>query len=345
MTWFVRVAAVAIADTTLLWLAGMPDGPLVAYAVLTALAMLASRRVPLVAFLAAVTMAVLDGGSYALLICTGYEAGRRISRRRDAALATVAVIAYLGALLLAAQRSAIAPEPFVVLARVVVLTALPVIGGRYLAQQGERLRLERELSADRERLRIARDMHDSLGHLLSLVSVQAASLEVNDALPQEHRQAVRSLAGTARAAMTELHDVVSTLRAPGLEGIDELVARFGSAGGTVTVERSGPATRFAQAGAGQAAYRVVQEGLTNAARHAPGAPIRVSLDWQPDVLLVAVANPVPEPAGRSSGGSGLAGLSDRVRAAGGLLRVHAEAGEFRLIAMLPVVAGAVEAAA
>ncbi|WP_165977261.1 sensor histidine kinase [Nonomuraea diastatica] len=349
MAWVVAVAA---ADTALLWLVGTEGWALAAFAAVTGLAMAVSPRRPLAAFLVALSLAVLTGGSYALLVCTGYQAGHRISWRRDAIVAFVATVAHLGALLMIAQRTAFAPDPFVVLARAGVLTALPVLAGRYLAQQREHQRRERELTAERERLherlRIARDMHDSLGHLLGLVSVQAAALEVA-ALPAEQRGTVRSLASTARTAMAELHEVVGALRhadRPGVEGIDELVARAAAAGLTVTVERSGSAAPLAEADAGHAAHRVVQEGLTNAAKHAPGAPIRVSLDWQPDALLVSVANPAVTRTGRvTSGGVGLAGLSERVRAAGGLLRVHAEPYEFRLVAMLPLAQGAVGAPA
>ncbi|MGP3936798.1 sensor histidine kinase [Nonomuraea sp. KM88] len=336
MAWVVAVAA---ADTALLWLAGTEGWVLAAFAAVTGLAMAVSPRRPLAAFLAALSLAVLTGGSYALLVCTGYQAGRRMSARRETIVAFAATVAHLGAILMIAQRTALAPEPFVVLARAGVLTALPVLAGRYLAQQREHQRRERELIAERERLRIARDMHDSLGHLLGLVSVQAAALEIA-ALPAEQRGAVRSLAGTARTAMAELHEVVGALRhadRPGVEGIDELVARAAAAGLAVTVERSGSAAPLAKPDAGHAAHRVVQEGLTNAARHAPGAPIRVSLDWQPDALLVSVANPAVTRTGQATpGGAGLAGLSERVRAAGGLLRVHAEPHEFRLVAMLPL---------
>ncbi|MFC5835801.1 sensor histidine kinase [Nonomuraea insulae] len=327
MTWFVRVVAVVAADATLVWLDGRAAGwALIAYATVTALVMAASPRLPSAAFLGALTMAVLTGGSFALLIYTGYRAGQRIATRRDVAVTAGAVLTYLGMVLMMAERSAIEPAP--VLARVVLLTVLPVMAGRYLAQQ-------RELTAARERLRIARDMHDSLGHLLSLVSVQAAALEVG-ALPPEQKLAVRGLAGSARAAAAELHAVVSTLRrGPGVEGIDGLVQRFRAAGGAVAYERSG--VPVAVTGS-RAAYRVVQEGLTNAAKHAPGAPVRVSLDWEPDALLVTVSNPA---SGRHGvPGNGLAGLAEQVRAEGGLLRVHDEQEEFRLVAMLPAAVGA-----
>ncbi|UBU12889.1 sensor histidine kinase [Nonomuraea gerenzanensis] len=325
MAWVVAVVA---ADVALLWLDD-PTAGLVPYAVLTGLAMAASRRWPFPAFLAALTMAVLSGAAYALLICTGYRTGQRIVTRAHVAATAGAVLAYAGVLAMVAQRSALEPGP--VLARVALLTVLPVLAGRYLTRQ-------RELSADEERRRIARDMHDSLGHLLGLVSVQAAALEVS-ALPPDQRQAVRGLAGSARAAVAELHTVVSTLRrspGPGLEGVPALVERFRAAGGRVTLVRSGEPGHVAGQGA---AYRVVQEGLTNAARHAPGAPVQVTLGWEADALLVTVSNPLPGGHRAAGGGNGLAGLAERVREEGGLLRVHAGPHEFRLVAMLPLLVG------
>jgi hypothetical protein len=89
----------------------------------------------------------------------------------------------------------------------------------------------------------------------------------------------------------------------------------------------------------------VEEGLTNAAKHAPGQPVTVSVDWEPDGLLVTVANPLPRRASqpgaarpaRTAAGHGLAGLSERARAAGGCLGQRPDEEEFRLVTMLPVV--------
>lgn len=152
-------------------------------------------------------------------------------------------------------------------------------------------------------------MHDSLGHLLSLVSVRAAALEVGQ-LPADQRQAVRGLADTARAAAAELHEVVNALRGHdvlGLEEIEGLVARSRAAGASVVFETSGEAVPLADPRAAHAAYRVVQEGLTNAVKHASGLPITVSLDWQPDALLISVTNPVPTAAPPPAAGAACAG--------------------------------------
>ncbi|MFI7704231.1 sensor histidine kinase [Nonomuraea sp. NPDC049480] len=345
MSRYALVAAVVVADTALLWLDGTQGWLLAAYAGAVALAMAAMNRLPFAAFLAALALAVLTGGSLALLTCTGFQAGHRISARRDLVVTAGALSAYVCVLLLAVQRSPGAEEPWISLARVVVLTALPLLVGRYVAEQREHLRRERALIAEqerlRERLRIAHDMHDSLGHLLSLVSVQAAALEVAP-LPSDRQRAVRGLADTARAAAAELHEVVNALRrhdAHGLEEIDDLVARSRAAGASVTIETRGEAVPLMDPGASHAAYRVVQEGLTNAVKHASGEPITVSLDWQPDALLISVANPVSRrsPSAGGGSGSGLRGLTERVAAAGGLLRVHPGSREFRLVAMLPLV--------
>lgn len=80
---------------------------------------------------------------------------------------------------------------------------------------------------------------------------------------------------------------------------------------------------------------MAREGLTNAARHAPGQPVTVSLDWEPGTLLLTVSNQLPPGARAGGPGLGLAGLGERVRLAGGLLDHAASAGRFRLFAMLP----------
>ncbi|GAA1814597.1 hypothetical protein GCM10009682_39620 [Luedemannella flava] len=312
----------------------------------------AGHRRPLVAFVVAQGAWVLTGQGHVLLLWAAYRTGRATLTRRGTAMAAGAALGGLGAGALV--RSA---EPDVVAQHVfgfVAFVALPMLVGRYLAQherlvstldrENRHLRWRRDALAEqarlRERVRIARDMHDSLGHRLSLVSVQAAALEVGP-LPPAQRAAVTQLAASARAAMAELNEVVATLRtgedapAPGIGAVDGLVDRFRAAGQPVTRRDAGP-PRALPDGASHAAYRVVEEGLTNVAKHAPGSPVTVSLTWEPDALLVTVANPVPPgpPAGGATG-HGIAGLAERVGAAGGVLDHRRDGGEFRLFAMLP----------
>ncbi|MFI5520713.1 sensor histidine kinase [Streptomyces platensis] len=230
----------------------------------------------------------------------------------------------------------------------------------------------------RERQRIAQDMHDSLGHQLALISVHTGALEVDRELTGRQREAVGVLREASVHAMHELREVVGLLRdgthAPGDEvtpsaaaggphtpaleamgeedakgpsrgvaGIARLVEVSRSAGTAVELRRSGEVRPLAPT-ADHAAYRIAQEGLTNAHKHAPGASITIELRYEPDSLVVEVANgPVPETAdgGRSvvSGGQGLTGLRERARLVGGMVHVGSTAdGGFRLAGVLPYTA-------
>ncbi|MEU8782809.1 histidine kinase [Streptomyces sp. NPDC048637] len=227
----------------------------------------------------------------------------------------------------------------------------------------------------RERQRIAQDMHDSLGHQLALISVHTGALEVDRELTGRQREAVGVLREASVGAMHELREVVGLLRdgthAPGdgatpsaatggtptqaleavgeevakassrgVAGIERLVEAPRSAGTAVELRRSGEVRPLAPT-ADHAAYRIAQEGLTNAHKHAPGASIAIELRYEPDSLVVEVANgPAPETAdgGRSvvSGGQGLTGLGERARLVGGMVHVGPTAdGGFRLAGVLP----------
>ncbi|MEO3811744.1 histidine kinase [Sphaerisporangium sp. B11E5] len=318
------------------------------------------RRVPPAGFLAALAAAV-TGGAYALLAWAGYQAGARVSSRWGLAVLGAGAVAAFGAQMWLARTPA-----GQLVGLYVVFALLPVVLGRSVAQRRTlraavadrelRLRRERRLLAERERLRerlrVARDVHDSLGHRLGLISVQAAALEVAE-LPASHQEAVRRLAGAARTAMDELHELVGALRSPdaapgmggphppgtepeagGPAGMDELFAGFRAAGVPLTVRTSGEPAEV-PSDVARAAYRVAEEGLTNAAKHAPGKPVTVNVHWEDDSLLLTLANPLP---GAPEGtGYGLVGLTERVRLAGGMLHVTRDGGEFRLVAMLPTV--------
>lgn len=274
--------------------------------------------------------------SYVLLLWTAYQAGRTLMSRR------AAVGVALGALgVQAASWPGGARALGGLVSTYLVFVALPLVSGRYLA----RLRSNQEILAEqerlRERLRIARDMHDSLGRRLSLVSIQAAALEVS--VVPDQRQAIGQLAAAARCAMDELHELVGVLRRPDAQpgeppagAIAGLTEEFRTAGMQVTLEQRGEPQPLSAAAA-QAAYRTVEEGLTNAARHATGKPVTVSVEWEPRSLLLTLANPAPDhPADPSAGGGhGLSGLNERMALAGGYLDYRQSEGQFRLSAMLP----------
>lgn len=195
-----------------------------------------------------------------------------------------------------------------------------------------------------ERARIAREMHDVLAHRLSLVATYAGALEYRPDLPP-HRLA--EAAGVVREgvhqALGELREVITLLRdatdddlpAPGLDDLPALVAEWAQAGQVVRVD--GGIDTAVPPTVGKAAYRVLQEALTNARKHAPGEPVDVVLSGKAGgSLLIEVRNALVAPAVMTGGGSGLAGLAERVRLAGGRLQQDADGGEFRLRVWLPL---------
>ncbi|WP_432980712.1 sensor histidine kinase [Dactylosporangium sp. CA-233914] len=286
-----------------------------------------SRRSPAAGLVAALGPAVITGGAGVLLPWSAYRAGRGTSGTTSGVWLLGAVAGMLGVVI------ALRPGAVVsVIVVGVVFAVVPLLVGRYLAQQ------EREAAAvaDRERRRIARDMHDTLGHRLSLVSMQAAVLETGE-LPAAQRDAVRRLAEAARGAADDLHDVVGALRGSraGLGAIPQLVAGARAAGVDVELVVRG-VERGLPEEAGPVAYRVVQEGLTNGCKHAPGAPITVRAEWEDDGLVLSVVNPVG-PGGAVTAGRGLLGLAERAALAGGLAGHAVNDGEFRLWAVFPAV--------
>lgn len=213
-----------------------------------------------------------------------------------------------------------------------VFAALPLLAGRYVAAQRKAVEQERL----RERLEIAREMHDSLGRRLSLAAVQAAALEVSG-LPAPQDVAIARLATAIRASVTELHEILSVLRGEraqtrGMSMIGSLIEEFRAAGAAVSIRPSG-APRPLPPRADETAYRVIEEGLTNAVRHAPGRPVSVTIGWETGMLLLTVVNPAD--CREYTPGSGLADLAGRLRQAGGSLGHELADGQFRLHATLP----------
>lgn len=264
------------------------------------------------------------------LLLTCYSAGRSLlSPWRTAAVAA-------GALCVPAAQFALRPVGVATVTGFVsaylVFAALPLLAGRYVAQQRKAVGEERL----RERLRIARDMHDSLGRRLSLAAVQAAALEVSD-LPAPQREDIARLATAIRAGVTELHEILGVLRgermpARGMSATGGLVEEFRAAGALVSARSLGTSASLPTR-ADEAAYRVVEEGLTNAVRHAPASPVSVTAAWEAGSLLLTVTNATDRRA--YVPGSGLADLAVRVQDVGGLVDHELSGGLFRLRAVLP----------
>jgi signal transduction histidine kinase len=225
-----------------------------------------------------------------------------------------------------------------------------------LRDRAERLEAEQRLKVEQareaERLRIAREMHDVLAHRVSLLSLHAGALEFRpDASAEEVAEAAGVIRATARAALEELRDIIGVLREgvdgdgpeppqPTLGRLPALIDESRAAGMTVESRIDAPDVPVAL---GRTAYRVVQEGLTNARKHAPGAAVDVRIAAADDRLVVEVVSrrPVGVPAGAPGerlpgAGTGLIGLAERVALAGGELEHGSDAaGDFVLRASLP----------
>ena len=230
-------------------------------------------------------------------------------------------------------------------ARQALLASLRERARRAEAEQASRVAEARVA----ERARIAREMHDVLAHRLSLLATYAGALEYRpDAPPEQLARAAGVVRAGVHQALDELREVITVLRddddvdgkhpLPGLADLDGLIAETRDAGTAVDVTRRVTQPEDLPGGLGRTAYRVVQEGLTNARKHAPGQPVRVLLAGKPGGrLVVELANPVgPADPVINGSGTGLIGLTERVRLAGGEIDHTISAdGEFVLRAWLP----------
>lgn len=204
-----------------------------------------------------------------------------------------------------------------------------------LLERDQQLREDR--AREQERAHLAREMHDVLGHRLSLVALHAGALEYRgrSLSPDETVEAAEVVRAEAHAALTELRDVLGVLRDPAdpaagtappqptLRDLAALLDETRRSGAVVTATVD-PASADAPDTVGRHAYRVVQEALTNARRHAPGQPVDVIVDVVPAerttdrALRVRVSNPAPDGAATAAtGGHGLRGLAERARLVGG----------------------------
>lgn len=201
--------------------------------------------------------------------------------------------------------------------------------------------------ADEERLRIARELHDVLAHSLSVINVQAGvGLALLDNDPEQARTALTAIKGASKEALGEVRQVLDTLRgqgraprspAPGLDRLNELAAQAKSAGLDVRVTREGAESAL-PAGADIAAFRILQEALTNIVRHSGARTARVHLARSPAELLIQVDDDGPATSGGlPSGGNGLVGMRERAAALGGTVEAGPRPdGGFTVRAVLPL---------
>ncbi|MCX5389154.1 sensor histidine kinase [Streptomyces sp. NBC_00094] len=238
---------------------------------------------------------------------------------------------------------------------VAVLAASELV--RVRREQGAQQRAERAAAerrrADEERLRIARELHDVLAHSISVINVQAGvGLALLDADPEQARTALTTIKAASKEALGEVRQVLDTLRtpgdaprapAPGLARLPELVEQAAAAGLAVTVTTSGPYGAEPPAaalppGADLAAFRIVQEALTNVVRHSGSRTARVEIAQGPDRLDLRIDDDGPATGTEAGGsGNGLAGMRERAAALGGTIEAGARPdGGFRVHAVLPL---------
>jgi signal transduction histidine kinase len=203
--------------------------------------------------------------------------------------------------------------------------------------------------AGEERLRIARELHDVLAHNLSLINVQAGvALHLIDERPEQTRAALAAIKHASKEGLGELRSVLDVLRTPDervpnasahrLEGLEQLIARMRGAGLQVSCRVAG-SPQALPAGVARAAYRIVQEALTNVVRHAGGAPAAVQLVYHDREFVVQVDNESGGAVsnGNSMGGNGIRGMRERAVALGGVLDAGPTwRGGFRVRATLPL---------
>jgi signal transduction histidine kinase len=234
------------------------------------------------------------------------------------------------------------------LAVAIAAEATRIRGERAAATRANR-QIEQRRQQSEERLRIARDLHDVIGHNISLINVQASmGLDLMDSQPEQARAALSAIKSASKEALEELRTMLTTLRqddddaprspAPGLDRLPELIELTRAAGLSVEAEVEGKAPPL-PAAVHLAAYRIIQESLTNVARHAGRARVTVRVTYHDADVHVEIDNDGTAPAdGAAIGtGSGITGMRERAAALGGDLSAgFRHGGGFRVSARLPV---------
>jgi signal transduction histidine kinase len=208
-------------------------------------------------------------------------------------------------------------------------------------REGER---ERRLAAAEERTRIARDLHDAAGHAINVIAVRAGTARLRRD-PERSQAALEAIEELARKTVAEIDQIVGSMRErgsgngavdapPGLASLDSLVARHIAAGLDVSVASRGE-PRPLESALDQAAYRILQEALTNAARHGSGAAW-IELAFGETALELTIRNPATGGgATRSNGGHGVVGMRERATLLGGSLEVERAHSSFSVRVRLP----------
>ena len=337
-------------------LPGLPVAAVAALAVLDSGLAVARRRYPAAVLLVLAAVLLVTGRPDGLiLVVLSWSAGYRLPAGRLGAVLAVTAACYLAGTWLHGSAgftgTALSAGIFVGFA------VLPAVIARMSAQRREILgllhertvhlagqqRIIAEQARVREAHRIAREMHDSLGHRLTLLTLYTGGL-LNTG--KADAETLRLLHTTSRSAIDELRQILDILREEtpddprraGLAYAESLVTDARSAGADIELTRDGEPVEL-PATVEQAACRTLQEGVTNALRHARGGRIRLELRYEEGTVIAEVVNGPGRPHDGPTGGQGLYGLAERVRLAGGVLHHGPEPdGGFRIAATLPMTA-------
>ncbi|MFE7353551.1 sensor histidine kinase [Streptomyces sp. NPDC057543] len=347
--------------------AGQPDLPLtlpltILLGLCTTVPLALLRVHPATAATAVTAASLLALAGYRDLTFAGLVAQllalHHLGNRRSRRLAVLLVVPYVAVALTDPDDTVL--RIYAVTAAVLAAAAVADgIGRRTRAEAVARDATERAIAdtllahvARGERARIARELHDVVAHHISVISVQAETARLTTpGMPEAGAKRLRDIGDTARTALTEMRRLLGVLREdagappvtrkpqPGLTQLNELLDEAREVGGAgVRLIVSGPVSPL-DPGIELTTYRIVQEALTNARRHAPGAAVDVELRYAPQTLDLRIRDNGPGPvrSGSRTLGHGLLGMRERVAAVGGELRVGpAPGGGFLVEARLPV---------
>src|SRR6266545_1759233 len=309
------------------------------------MALLLRRRWPLAVFFTTAAISLVyyvagypDGPGWIALFVAAYTVTARGDGQRSVQIVGGTILLLTLVWLLTADLT-----PIDTAGRVVAAEALE------RAERAERTREEEaRRRVDAERLRIAREVHDTVAHAIAVINVQAGvTAHVLDRRPERVRETLVTIEQTSARALSDLRATLGVLReassgsapAPGLAQVEELVGMAREAGLDVKVEAGAP-PRELPGGVDRAAYRIVQESLTNAIRHAGAARVTVSIRYGPSDLEVRVADDGRGPcegAGPAGGGRGIVGMRERAALLSGELAAGpGPDGGFQVWARLPL---------
>jgi signal transduction histidine kinase len=331
------------------------------------LALLVRRRWPMSVFAITALISVVyyaagypDGPGWIALFIAAYTVTARGDGRRSVQIVGVTILLLTAVWLLTADLTPIQTAGWVffrigtaIMAVVLgdMLRARRVVAAEALerAERAERTKEEEaRRRVDAERLRIAREVHDTVAHAIAVINVQAGvTAHVLDRRPEQARETLVTIEQTSARALSELRATLGVLRdaadghtpTPGLSQVEELAGLAREAGLDVKVEASLP-PRELPSEVDQAAYRIVQESLTNAIRHAGPARVTVAIGYGPTHVELWVSDDgrgACQGAGRVTGGRGIVGMRERAELLGGELTAEpGPDGGFQVLARLPL---------